>query len=55
LEKKLVMHQTLRVKESDQHCLDIWPHFPRLLRPRWRRRLPLWRHLFCLRVVAINP
>jgi hypothetical protein len=23
LEKKLVMHQTLRVKESDQHCLDI--------------------------------
>jgi hypothetical protein len=23
LGKKLVMHQTLRVKESDQHCLDI--------------------------------
>jgi hypothetical protein len=23
LEKKLVMHQTLRVKESDQHCLGI--------------------------------
>jgi hypothetical protein len=23
LEKKLVMHQTLRVKESDQNCLDI--------------------------------
>jgi hypothetical protein len=23
LEKKLVMHQTLRVKESDQHCPDI--------------------------------
>jgi hypothetical protein len=23
LGKKLVMHQTLCVKESDQHCLDI--------------------------------
>jgi hypothetical protein len=23
LGKKLVMHKTLRVKESDQHCLDI--------------------------------
>jgi hypothetical protein len=23
LGKKLVMHQTLRVKETDQHCLDI--------------------------------
>jgi hypothetical protein len=23
LGKKLVMHQTLHVKESDQHCLDI--------------------------------
>jgi hypothetical protein len=23
LGKKLVMHQTFRVKESDQHCLDI--------------------------------
>jgi hypothetical protein len=23
LEKKLMMHQILRVKESDQHCLDI--------------------------------
>jgi hypothetical protein len=23
LGKKLVTHQTLRVKESDQHCLDI--------------------------------
>jgi hypothetical protein len=23
LGKKLVMHQTLRIKESDQHCLDI--------------------------------
>jgi hypothetical protein len=23
LGKKLVMHQTLRVKESDQHCLDF--------------------------------
>jgi hypothetical protein len=23
LGKKLVMHQTLRVKESDQHCLGI--------------------------------
>jgi hypothetical protein len=23
LGKKLVMHQTLRVKESDQHCLEI--------------------------------
>jgi hypothetical protein len=23
LEKKLVMHQTLHVKESDQHCIDI--------------------------------
>jgi hypothetical protein len=55
LGKKLVMHQTLRVKESDQHCFDIWPDLPRFLRPRWRRRLPSWRHLFRLRVVAINP
>jgi hypothetical protein len=31
LGKKLVMHQTLRVKESDQHCLDIWPDLPRFL------------------------
>jgi hypothetical protein len=23
LGKKLVMHQTLRVKKSDQHCVDI--------------------------------
>jgi hypothetical protein len=23
LEKKLVMHQTIRVKETDQHCVDI--------------------------------
>jgi hypothetical protein len=23
LGKKLVMHQTLRIKESDQHCLNI--------------------------------
>jgi hypothetical protein len=23
LGKKLMMHQTLRIKESDQHCLDI--------------------------------
>jgi hypothetical protein len=50
-----VMHQTLRVKESDQHYLDILPDLPRFLRPRWQRRLTLWRHLFCLRVVAINP
>jgi hypothetical protein len=31
LGKKLVMHQTLHVKESNQHCLDIWPDFPRFL------------------------
>jgi hypothetical protein len=42
LGKKLVMHQTLRVKESDQHCSDMWPDLPRFLRPRWWRRLPLW-------------
>jgi hypothetical protein len=42
LGKKLEMHQTLRVKESDQHCLDIWLDLPRFLRPRWRQRLPLW-------------
>jgi hypothetical protein len=34
LGKKLVMHQTLRVKESDQHYLDILPDLPRFLRPR---------------------
>jgi hypothetical protein len=33
LGKKLVMHQTLRVKESDQHCLGIWPDLPGFLRP----------------------
>jgi hypothetical protein len=55
LGKKLVMHQTLHVEESDQHCLDIWLNLPRVLRPRWRQRLPLWRHLFCLRFIAINP
>jgi hypothetical protein len=31
LGKKLMMHQTLRVKESDQHCLDILPDLPCLL------------------------
>jgi hypothetical protein len=44
LGKKLEMHQNLRVKEGDQHCLDIWPDLPRFLRPRSRRRLPLWWH-----------
>jgi hypothetical protein len=33
LGKKLVMHRTLHVKESDQHCLDIWLDFPRFLLP----------------------
>jgi hypothetical protein len=49
LGKKVVMHQTLRVKESDQHCLDIWLDLPRFLRPRWRRRLLLW-----LNAVSLN-
>jgi hypothetical protein len=31
LGKKLVKHQILRVKESDQHCLDIWPNLPHFL------------------------
>jgi hypothetical protein len=31
--KKLVRYQTLRFKESDQHCSDIWPDLPRFLRP----------------------
>jgi hypothetical protein len=32
--KKLVMYQTLRDKESDQQCLDIWSDLPRFLQPR---------------------
>jgi hypothetical protein len=50
LGKKLMMHQTLRIKESVQHCLDIWPDLPRFLRPRWQWCLPLW-----LNAVSPNP
>ena len=49
------MNNSLLIKETKQHWLDVASHWPCLLRSRWPRTFPLTGLDYGSRVVGVNP